>query len=104
MRTIISIVMLILVSCSMAGSSKYKEIPHRADLKKSLDKCTPWHVKMHGKDFDYKRKFCYAWKQLDKKGKVEKDKNGYPIWHVKTFDVIDDHDFFVNRGIWQSSL
>lgn len=103
MKKLISLVTLALIASCLASSGKYKPAPKRADILKSLNKCTPWHVRMHGSDFDYKRAFCYSEKARTKKGKIKKDSYGDPIWHITVFDVVKDHDLFVSRGIWQVS-
>ena len=84
--------------CAAAGK-RLKEPSHKRNIEKTLVKCTQWHVMMNGKKFDYKRAFCYAWKNRDKKGKVIK-KDGEPTWHVRVFDVVDYHEMFVQRGVW----
>lgn len=78
---------------------------HKADIAKFLWKCTKKDVQMHGKDFDYKRSFCYRWQTEDKKfyskkQKIYKNKNGEPVWNVKVYDVVEYHNLMVNRGVW----
>ena len=71
-----------------------KPLDHKSDVNKLFVKCQPKHEVMLGKSFNYKKAFCYQWKES-----VEGDKKVKEVWRVKVYDIEEYHELFVHMGV-----
>lgn len=83
-----------LLTLSTSSCAMSQPLSHKSDINKLFVKCQPKHMKMAGFDFNYRKAFCYQWKEEVKDGLKTKE-----VWKVRVYDVEDYHYMFVDMGV-----